>query len=71
MPIDDPRLQLRTILGRKERWLIPWWFSWPYKQCVVCGRRFWRSWPWCIFEECCSKKCNDELLEEICGEGEN
>ena len=43
MPIDDPRLQLRTILGRKERWLIPWWFSWPYKQCVVCGRRFWHN----------------------------
>jgi hypothetical protein len=53
----------RRILGLSR---FRWWCmihlpGWPWKQCVVCGKRFRRK-PWWNanpFEEHCSRKCAD------------
>jgi hypothetical protein len=63
MPRKPPST-MKQILNRRT-FLVPWWFSWPLKRCVVCQRRFRRSWPWCCFEECCSRSCNDYLIDRV------
>lgn len=58
---------LREALGiGKLKW---WWVchapAWPWKTCVVCGKRFRRK-PWWNanwFEEHCSRECADYDLE--------
>ncbi len=58
-------LNMREAVGKAGRtwrdWIaVPWWFASPRGACAMCGKGFWRTWPWCCFEEFCSQACNDE-----------
>lgn len=56
----------KIITWVRNSWVVNAWDyrCLPWRWCIICGKRFWRSYPWFQdYEEHCSRECADEDIE--------